>query len=398
MIRSDETHIPVLGVTHPGMSGKNNEDDYLITSHRVSETDSTPSLLAVLSDGVGGHQAGEVASKMAVEIISDEIARSTAEEPSRQLIDAISKASLRINQVANDRDAQMGMGATIACTWILGDRLYTASLGDSRIYLLRGRRIRQLTIDHTWIQEALQLGIIQPDEAEGHPNSHVIQRYMGAPHPPDVDIRLKMEDHETDKVATLNQGLHLKAGDIIFLCTDGLTDLVSDAEIHQVLTKHDMENALFQLTDMANQRGGHDNITMIAMQVPQSAVSKKHPFDRRMIKIGCLAAAGLIGMAVLIIFGLLFSQYFKGQTRRTLTPADLPTKGGFSFYTQNSMQTYESLPTQKPTSQMTISPQPQKSAQTSFDPTATITIVGDSAYTLTPWPTHTRQPTITLTP
>ena len=371
MIRAEKISIPVVSSTHPGMSGKNNEDNFAVTAFYVSENDQTTSLLAVISDGVGGHLAGEIASEMAVNIVSNEIAKSNTANPTQSLINAIKFASQEIFSAAQSGSGRLGMGATVACVWLIGNRLYTATVGDSRIYLIRERSIRQLSIDHTWIQEALELGVIKPDEVQGHPNSHVIRRYLGSPEPPEVDVRINCrEGHEpTDKC----QGELLLKGDILLLCTDGLTDLVSDAELLVEFIENSQENAVQNLIDLANNRGGHDNITIISARIPDGSSQQKTVHNAKNLKIGCIIAAGLALITALILMGgLLFSRQLLSSKEKTLL-SSTPTPG--ESYHEEEQQDNK-IP--KPYI-FTASPSIMMSSPTQ----------SDNNSTLTPWPTHT---------
>lgn len=272
MIPADRAHLYVAASTHPGMKGKNNEDQYAVSAYLLSEADPTPSLLAIVSDGIGGHRAGEVASQIAVETISRTVAKSDGSNPTATLEDAITLASQAIVEQAELHPEKRGMGATCVCAWVIGNRLYSASVGDSRLYLLRGNSITQLTTDHTWIQEAIEYGALTPEQARRHPNVHVIRRYLGSQPPPEVDFRLRVNPAETDSQAQANQGFPLIPGDFLLLCSDGLTDLVDQAEIKSTLRSHSREEALQALTQLANQRGGHDNITIVVLEVPSHAV------------------------------------------------------------------------------------------------------------------------------
>src|SRR5512146_2059233 len=229
MIRIARAHLNVEAQTHAGMAGKNNEDRYAVASFVLDKDDRVPVLLAVLSDGIGGHRAGEVAAELAVERISQIVAKSSGKKPLETLSAAIAQASNEIYTQAQTNLERRGMGATCACAWIINDRLYTATVGDSRIYLIRDGVIQQVTTDHTWIQEALDKGVLKPEEAHGHPNAHVIRRYLGSPTPPKVDFRLRLDGHENDMRASSNQGTQLLERDQLVLCSDGLTDLVSDS-------------------------------------------------------------------------------------------------------------------------------------------------------------------------
>jgi serine/threonine protein phosphatase PrpC len=162
------------------------------------------------------------------------------------------------------------MGATCACVWIEGNRLYTAYIGDSRIYLIRDGKIQRLTVDHTWVQEAIEKGVITPEQARDHPNVHVIRRHLGSVELPDVDFRLRLSGEDNDEQARKNQGTRLKIGDVLLMCSDGLTDLVWDDEILRlVTTRNALKSAAHDLVEQANERGGYDNITVVLIGVPK---------------------------------------------------------------------------------------------------------------------------------
>lgn len=304
MIRSSNAHLHVAAASHAGLSGKNNEDRYAVTSYLLDETSALPSLLAVVADGIGGHRGGEVAAELAVNHITQAVADGDSRHPQKTLEYAIHTASQAIASRSASEENLRGMGATCACAWIIADRLFTASVGDSRIYLLRDGSIRQITVDHTWVQEATDKGLLTPDQAREHPNVHVIRRYLGSPEPPEVDFRLRLNAGEPDTLAGANQGLVLRPGDILLLCTDGLTDLVWDDEIQDIILKaENLQAAAQALIEAANQRGGHDNITIILLNVPKDimpAPPKKHNLWPWMVG-GILGA--LLALAALIILG-----------------------------------------------------------------------------------------------
>jgi PPM family protein phosphatase len=199
MIRSSLPHLHVAALTHAGMSGKNNEDRYAVSSFQLGVDDSRPALFAVIADGIGGHRAGEVAAELAVNYITAEVADSNAKKPVNILENAIQNASQSIASHSAGKEDQDGMGSTCACVWVIENRLYTAYVGDTRIYLLRGKHIQRLTIDHTWVQEAFEKGIITAEQMHDHPNLHVIRRHLGGLKLPEVDFRLRNDDSETNE-------------------------------------------------------------------------------------------------------------------------------------------------------------------------------------------------------
>ena len=268
MNRSQHSHLNVAALSHAGMVGKNNEDRYTVTSY--TGVDEKPVLFAIISDGIGGHRAGEVAAELAVNYIQEKISESDGKDPLQIMESAIHTASQAIASRSASQADQFGMGATCACLWVEGDRFYTAYIGDSRIYLIRDGKIQRLTVDHTWIQEAIEKGIITPDQARDHPNVHIIRRHLGSVELPDVDFRLRLHLEDDDEQARNNQGAHLKAGDVLLMCSDGLTDMVWDDEILRLITtRNALKSAAEDLIEQANERGGHDNITVILIGVPK---------------------------------------------------------------------------------------------------------------------------------
>ncbi len=269
MIRASAAHLHIAALSHSGMAGKNNEDRYAVSSFRMGEEDERPVVFAVVADGIGGHRAGEVAAELTVNYISQGVAESNGKKPLKIMENAIQDASQAVAAHSASRAEQEGMGATCACIWIVENKLYVAHVGDSRVYLVRGEHIRRLTLDHTWVQEAVDKGILDIEHARDHPNVHVIRRYLGSVELPEVDFRLYMNDSETDAEAEANQGIDLEPGDMLLICTDGLTDLVWDDEIFKAMrSQPNLKTAAEALVEAANQRGGHDNITVVLLAVP----------------------------------------------------------------------------------------------------------------------------------
>ncbi|MFN2113514.1 MAG: protein phosphatase 2C domain-containing protein [Anaerolineales bacterium] len=269
MIPSNEHHLIAQAISDPGSQGRINEDSYQISSFLISDENPTPVLVAVIADGIGGHKAGEVASKIAVATIITEIGDSDGTDPTWILKSALLEANHSITAEAEDDESRKGMGSTVACALVIDSALHIATLGDSRIYLIRDTAIQQLNVDHTWVQEALDIGVINEEEARSHPRRHLIRSYLGSPDPVHPDLRLYLDPEENQEQAKANQGLPLIPGDQVLLCSDGLTDLVADPEILEILdNKADLKDQLAKLVDLANLRGGYDNITAILLQAP----------------------------------------------------------------------------------------------------------------------------------
>lgn len=380
MIQIETSRYPVVALSHPGMSGKNNEDRFAVSAYQVNHPQPVQSLVVVLSDGIGGHKAGEVAAEIAVNEVSRLIGASNVYDPLEIIEAGILRASLMISEQAQQNShTQHGMGATIACAWIINDELYTATVGDSRIYLLRSNQIQQLNTDHTWIQDALDNGILTPEEAFNHPNAHVIRRYLGSPEPPRVDFRLRLAPDEDDETSVRNQGLKLLSGDRLLLCSDGLTDLVNDPEILAALNlKNEMQPAVEELIDTANQRGGHDNITIIAIEIPKNEVPEKIPAKKRtLLTGGCLILTVLSGILIGLVISFLWLNGWIFQPSATQTP--IPVSG-------TAAGLLPSPQTRAPTAE-TPTPLTNKAS-----PTQTGSSVPVSAATITPWPTDTTAP------
>ena len=365
MIRTQRAHLIVEAQTHAGMTGKNNEDRYAVTSFVLEENNRVPVLFAVLADGIGGHRAGEVAAELAVNHIMQVVAKSDGKHIRQTLEEAVMEASNAIAAHSASNENLKGMGATCAMAWIIGDRLYTGYVGDSRIYLLRGGRIQQLTVDHTWVQEAIEKGILTPELAREHPNVHVIRRYLGSPEPPDPDFRLKFFDGEGDRQAEENQGVQILPDDIILLSSDGLTDLVWNDEILEtVRTRPSLKEGSRALVDLANSRGGHDNITVVLISAPPDfkvVVKKNRKIDW---------APWIIGGALGVVFVLLAASILAFGLLTQITATSTPTL------------TATPSPTTTPLPSLTPSP----------SPTATPTLILPVAPTYTPWPTNTGIP------
>ncbi len=362
MKRTSRAHIIVEAQTHAGMSGKNNEDRYAVTSFVLGPRDPTPVLFAILADGIGGHKAGEVAAELAVNHIMDVVAKSDGKHTRRAIEDAVAEASNAIAAHSSKDENLKGMGSTCASAWIIGDKVHTAYVGDSRIYLIRGGRIQQMTVDHTWVQEAIEKNVLTPEDAREHPNVHVIRRYLGSPVPPEPDFRMKLFNDESDQHAENNQGMQLQPDDVLLLCSDGLTDLVWNDEILEVIrSKPNLKEAANALIELANSRGGHDNITVVLISMPADfKLNEKKKTNWLPWILG-----GTIGLVFIIVIASILAV---GLIRRSSTVSATATAPPPPL-------TFTSSPQPSPT--LTPSSTPEPSGLLSVPPT------------LTPWPTNT---------
>jgi protein phosphatase len=382
MKQTEQAHLPIAAQTHAGMSGKNNEDSFAVSAYQLENKHSQPVLLAVLSDGIGGHRAGEVASEMAVNRISQNVAESDGSQILETVHLAIQQASQEIYHMAQQDDERQGMGATCAVACVVGNRLYTATVGDSRIYLMRGQNIRQISIDHTWIQEALEAGIMTPDQVSGHPNAHVIRRYLGSPNPPEVDLRLSLKEGETNEDALSNQGLPLLSEDRVLLCSDGLSDLVTAGEILEVCHSYLLEQVPQALVDLANARGGHDNITVIVLEMTIEFAPVQRGKLQTSKKHTPLAVVLLLVMGLAVVLGALVGGWLWLRDRQGLSATATPTA-------------VETVILESTTQPGILLPEPIQQT-TPNDQVIPLPIELDNGATLTPWPTHTLQASATL--
>ena len=223
--------------------------DYMFTSETA--VGKLPNLFLV-ADGMGGHKAGEYASKRAVEIVVEQI---TAGE-SNQAVTLIKKAILEANrQLLKEAIIDIekeGMGTTIVAATIIGNKLLAANVGDSRLYIVNDEEITQVTKDHSYVAEMVRIGRIKKSEAKHHPDKNKITRAVGVFPTVDVDF-FEVE---------------LKEKDIILLCSDGLTNMVEDEEIKAIVSaRNEWEEKITTLIETANKNGGTDNIT-VALVAP----------------------------------------------------------------------------------------------------------------------------------
>ena len=265
MIPTPHSDLTVGHGTHPGETGKNNEDRYGVSNYYGNEGEAVT--LALIADGIGGNQAGEVASDLVVKNITQSIGRSPGGDYAVALDQAITQAAQAVVTAAKSRPDLKGMGTTCAVALIAGRRLFTAYIGDSRIYLARRGTIVQVTVDHTFIQEAIESGLLTPEEARDHPHRHVVRRHIGADPNVRADFRLRLSEAEAPEQSMRNQGVLLEDGSQVVLCSDGLSDLVDANAILRSLQRHKPQGAVEELILLARRRGGHDNITVIVVQI-----------------------------------------------------------------------------------------------------------------------------------
>ena len=244
--------IEVGNLTDIGKKRKHNEDYYGF--FRLGDDE----FLAIVADGMGGHASGETASRMAVEIIQEVYAKERAEQNVLDsLKSAFQVANFSILQKSLEQDELNGMGTTATVLVIKEDQTFVGHMGDSRAYLFRDAAVNQLTKDHSMVNRMVEQGLLSKEEAEHHPQRNVIYKALGVNR--DADLEL---------IGPLSVYLN----DIFLLCSDGLTNLVTDEEMLKIVKKESPQKACEKLIQLANKRGGDDNITI---QILKTVVEQK---------------------------------------------------------------------------------------------------------------------------
>lgn len=245
----------VFSATDVGQKRKMNQDYVFVSDSPVGNL---PNLF-VVADGMGGHNAGDYASSHAVQTLVDEIRDDKDFNPIKIIRHAIETANTEIlNQAKNDVSLR-GMGTTMVVATIVGHYAYVANVGDSRLYIIQDQ-IHQVTKDHSLVQEMVRMGELKAEEAKNHPDKNIITRALGAERTVDIDFfDLKLEPNST-----------------ILMCSDGLSNMVEDAKIEEIVfdSEISLERKGRKLLREANQNGGKDNIAVILVEPFTNEVEK----------------------------------------------------------------------------------------------------------------------------
>lgn len=229
--------------------GKNREmnQDYVYTSENA--VGNLPNLF-IVADGMGGHKAGEFASRFTVETIVESVRTNEQKEPVRIIEEAIQTANRELIQKARQDETMAGMGTTVVVVTVIGDKAFVANVGDSRMYVI-GKEITQVTRDHSLVEEMVRMGELAKDAAKDHPDKNIITRAVGAAQDVDVDF-FEVE---------------LYPQDYILMCSDGLTNMVEDEDIRRIVqSQRDVAERVEKLVETANDHGGQDNITVVVIE------------------------------------------------------------------------------------------------------------------------------------
>jgi len=247
------TGIECASLSDVGCHRDDNEDWYSYWEPESDELLLRKGRLAIVADGMGGHEGGQEASRIAVEAIEQSYAAAGDGDPQAVLVAGFKAAHQRILQHAAAHPALEGMGTTATAAVLLPSRLVYAHVGDSRLYLVHGSTISRLTHDHSYVGRLVENGVITADEADRHPQRHILTAALGAGLEADPE--------------TGSELIPLSAGDVVVVCTDGLWSLMEDEEIRQAATQHAPAEACRAMVEMAKQRGGPDNITVQVLRI-----------------------------------------------------------------------------------------------------------------------------------
>jgi len=246
--------IELANLTDTGCHREQNEDYYCYAEPERDEDFEARGRLAVVADGMGGHEGGQVASGIAVEVVRDAYFHAPAADPAEALMIAFRDAHAAIQREARENPELRGMGTTCTAVALLDHRLYYGHVGDSRLYLLRGGAMLRLTEDHSLVARLVSTGALSAEEAESHPDRNVLTAALG------MNSEVPAEFPETP--------VALENGDTLLVCTDGLHGLVRDREMGEIAGSHSPREACRRLVEMAKERGGFDNITVQILHLP----------------------------------------------------------------------------------------------------------------------------------
>lgn len=285
-------------------------------------TEHGPVYLGAVADGIGGENAGERAAEMTIQGVFHHMQEGSAPDLLTLMKESVETVNAAVHAEANSEREKLSMGSTVAMAAIRNNCLYIASAGDSRVYLVRGKQIRQLTVDHTWAYEVVRMRKLSRQDAMRHPHHDDITRSVGYGAEIMVDMGLHMNaGAETDEDARNAQGMPLEPGDVVIVCSDGLIKprpdgrghFVEPGEMVRIVTDLPAEEAARKLTKLALSRQADDNVAVIVMEVPgarptvQRLMASAQSFAASPLRVG-LMVAGLGAAAVVVVLLILLGR------------------------------------------------------------------------------------------
>jgi serine/threonine protein phosphatase PrpC len=337
----------------------------------------------LVADGMGGHQAGEVASQGAVELVIGQYYSDPDPDVGASIVRAIRAANKQIHSQAQADPSKSGMGTTLVAAVVLGRKVYVANVGDSRAYLINRTGITQITEDHSWVEEQVRAGLLTPEQARRHPQRNLVTRALGSK--PSVEVDLFEGE--------------ITAGDTLLLCSDGLTGRVGDQEIAATVRENLPAEAARLLVDQANERGGNDNITVLIVRAQEEHLTMpmaagKAPARRAKLIPILIGAAAILAL----VLGGLAALKFLVLDKSEATPTETPTVPASAATATPETLTAEAVAPTDSGMESPLQPELMSTLPTGTpEPTATLA----STPTDAPQPTPTNAsilPSLTLSP
>jgi protein phosphatase len=245
--------IEMASLTDVGRQRENNEDSYLYWEPQPEDEFRRKGRLAVIADGMGGYEGGQEASRLAVETVRHVYDSNFEINPQSTLIAALAAAHQNIQRYAEEHPMFHGMGTTCTALSIVDRQLCFAHVGDSRLYLVRPESISRLTRDHSYVGRLVESGIVRSEDAESHPQRHILTAALGSGR----DIEPDRPEHP----------IPLEPADTLVLCTDGLWSLIGETDLARIVRSSSPAQACAELVKMALERGGPDNITLVVLRI-----------------------------------------------------------------------------------------------------------------------------------
>jgi serine/threonine protein phosphatase PrpC len=245
--------VEVASLTDVGLLRTNNEDSFLYWEPDSEDAFARKGRLAIVADGMGGYEGGQEASRIAVETVQHLYDTAFEGDPQQALVDAFDAAHAKIQVYGLEHPEFSGMGTTCTALAIVDHHLYFAHVGDSRLYLVRDGSASKLTRDHSYVGRLVEAGLVRPEDAESHPQRHILTAALGS----GQDVIPDIAQH----------AIPIQTGDILILCSDGLWGLVSDRELASAVSSNPPAEACSALVKMALDRGGPDNITVLILKI-----------------------------------------------------------------------------------------------------------------------------------
>lgn len=255
IVMAKAMQLTVAQRTDIGLKRSVNEDNLLSIVPEDPQVLTDKGALFIVADGLGGHGNGEVASEMAVNTVRETYYQDENEDIGTSLQHTFRRANELIHSMNMTKEPQSAeehiMGTTCIAAVLQGNTLYVANVGDSRAYIVHEGQLRQISLDHSWVAQQVRDGLLTPEQAIGHEKSNVIYRCLGTSAEVEIDVFSEQ----------------VQEGDILVLCTDGLWDMLPDADILSIVEQYDPQESVQQLIARANEKGGRDNIAAIVVRV-----------------------------------------------------------------------------------------------------------------------------------